>query len=79
MAHRGETIWLLIESGFAMGILSLCFWVGVQAKTVEAQGKQIDENKVQHQILAEDLVKTQKDILVRLTRIETLIDRSNNR
>lgn len=66
---------LMIESGVLMGILSLAFWVGIQANTIEAHAKELVILRAEHDVLAKDLVETQKDIIKRLTRIETLMEK----
>ncbi len=72
---KKETVLLLIESGLLVGVLSLAFWVGAQANTIQAHDKSISKLQDEHQSLAKDLVETQKEIIRRLTRIETLMDK----
>lgn len=62
---------LIMESGLAIAVVSTAVWVGAQANTIQYHTDTIKELRADQKVLSDDLVNTQKEIIRRLTRIET--------
>lgn len=69
--HLTATTRLILESGIFLSLLSFSAWLAVNAYKTEANASEITALKVEHQILARELVDTQKAIIKDVTEIKT--------
>lgn len=72
---------LIIESGILVSLVTFSVWLGVQVKTLDAYGAELNQLKVKQEkdvekvrdeqtSLAHDMIEMQKEVLQRLSRIE---------
>lgn len=70
---------LLVESGIFLALISFSAWLSINAYKTDANASEIASLKAEHQILARELVDTQKAIIKDVTEIKTRLGISDER